>query len=273
MGLFSSRAIEVLPEPSSPLFIYSYSYVINVLFMTNLQTGEEYYIQVPTHQFLVGCTLTELPGGSLFVTGGDPIASMPFTGEDPAVRDVVRIDTRREYAVSHLPPMRTARYFHCAVYHSQYLYVAGGYVLSTDLHSCERYSFAEKRWTRLPPLPQSRFWMNGVAKWGSLYIVGGSYREGYSDLIMKMSFDQLTWEVLRTKLPRVDKSMALFTHDNQIYFVVNDSLYSLQPLQYIKTFPKEITSFFGPSFYRHGFLYCSVWSGEAERTEIGSLIN
>jgi hypothetical protein len=244
-----------------------------MLHWTNLVTEEESFVQIPSHKFALGCTLTELPGGSLFITGGDPTASLPFTGENPGVNDVARIDALREYAVSHLLPMQTARYFHCAVYHSQHLYVVGGYAFSTTLQDCERYSFADKRWTCLPPLPRGCFWMNGVVMEGGLYIIGGNFCKGSSDLIYRLRLDELVWEVLQTKLPQVANCMALFTHDNQIYFVVNDSLYSLHPLQTLKILPKEIAHFYGPSYYTNGKLYCSGWSGPAEKMEIGSLVN
>jgi hypothetical protein len=72
-----------------------------------------------------------LPGGSLLITGGYP-----------AVREVVKIDTLRENSVSSQPPMHTGRHYHAAVYHSQYLYVLGGFTEVRDLKECERYSCA-----------------------------------------------------------------------------------------------------------------------------------
>jgi hypothetical protein len=68
---------------------------------------------VPNYKFRNGCCCSELPGGSLLINGG----CYP-----DAVRDVVKIDTYREYAASSQPPMHSARQAHAAVYHSQYLY-------------------------------------------------------------------------------------------------------------------------------------------------------
>jgi hypothetical protein len=59
-----------------------------------------------------------------------------------AVREVVRIDTRREFAVSHCAPMLTPRRGHAAVYHTPHLYILGGWSSST-LRECERYVCAE----------------------------------------------------------------------------------------------------------------------------------
>jgi hypothetical protein len=66
------------------------------------------------------CRWSELPGGSLLITGG---LEVNYT----ATRDLEKVDTLREYAVSSQPPMHTPRHSHAAVYHSQYLYVLGRY--------------------------------------------------------------------------------------------------------------------------------------------------
>jgi hypothetical protein len=61
-----------------------------------------------------------VPGGSLLITGGED--------EDVrVVREVMRIDTRRELAVAHCPPMLTPRIGHAAVYHTPHLYILGGW--------------------------------------------------------------------------------------------------------------------------------------------------
>jgi hypothetical protein len=87
-----------------------------------------------------------VPGGSLLITGGQSSRS------PSSVREVVRIDTRREFGVVHCPPMLTPRREHAAVYHTPHLYILGGetgHVLSES----ERYVWAESRWETLPPLP------------------------------------------------------------------------------------------------------------------------
>jgi hypothetical protein len=86
---------------------------------------------VPDYQFKFYCSWSELPGGSLIITGGG----------EPAVRDVVRLDVGT-FVVSSQPPMHTARFHHAAVYHAQYVYVLAGYRLS----KCEKYVCAESRW-------------------------------------------------------------------------------------------------------------------------------
>jgi hypothetical protein len=82
-----------------PTFIYSYEFDIDQLYRTSLVTGEQSSHRVPSYTFKYGCCWSEVPGGSLLITGGG------WT----AVREVVRIDTCREFAVSHCAPMLTPR--------------------------------------------------------------------------------------------------------------------------------------------------------------------
>jgi hypothetical protein len=123
-----------------------------------------------------------LIGGSLLITGGD------------CSREVMKIDTPREWAVSIQPPMHTARSEHTAVYHSQYLYVLGGYRLS----ECERYSCAESRWEELPV---AGWGMSAVELENSLYALGGA-ADSKLDTVQKLSLDSLTWELMQLKLPQ-----------------------------------------------------------------------
>jgi hypothetical protein len=104
----------------------------NQVHRVNLLTGEQSYHEVPHYQFKSGCRTSELPGGSLLITGGQP-----------RVREVVKIDTLREYAVSSQPPMHTARCYHAVVYYSQYLYVLAGFNVGGFIKECERYSCAD----------------------------------------------------------------------------------------------------------------------------------
>jgi hypothetical protein len=98
-------------------FIYSYRENTDQLHRTSLVTGEQSCHHIPSYRFKINCCWSEVPGGSLLITGGG----------NPAVREVVRIDTRREFAVAHYPPMLTPRARHTAVYHTQHLYILGGW--------------------------------------------------------------------------------------------------------------------------------------------------
>jgi hypothetical protein len=70
-----------------------------------------------------------VPGGSLLITGG---------GYPDAVKEVVRIETRREVAVSHCAHMVTPRRAHAAVYHTPHFYILGGVDDDSYLSECER---------------------------------------------------------------------------------------------------------------------------------------
>jgi hypothetical protein len=61
-----------------PTFIYSYEG-----HRTSLVTGKRSSYRVPSYEFKGGCCWSEVPGGSLLITGG---------GFPTAVREVVRID-------------------------------------------------------------------------------------------------------------------------------------------------------------------------------------
>jgi hypothetical protein len=102
-----------------PTFIYSYEEYTDQLHRTSLVTGEHSSLRVPSYTFKQGCCWSEVPGGSLLITGGVDEAHN-------AVREVVRIDTRREFAVAHCFPMLTTRMRHAAVYHTPHLYILGG---------------------------------------------------------------------------------------------------------------------------------------------------
>jgi hypothetical protein len=145
--------MEPLGEDQLPTFIYSFKKGINKLWRTNLLTGEESCHQIPHYNFNIGYNLSQLPRGSLLITGG---------------RSMSRIDTLREFAVTHQPPLLTPKRYHCAVYHHPHLYLLGG--MNDKLHDeCERYVCAEERWEILPPLPTASAQMSGLVVEGSLY--------------------------------------------------------------------------------------------------------
>jgi hypothetical protein len=168
-----------------PTFIYSYEYDTDQLHRTSLVTGEHSSRGVPSYTFMGGCCWSEVPGGSLLITGG---------GYPNGEREVVRIDTRREFAVSDCPPMLTPRMLHAAVPHTPHLYVLGG-LNDLYLNECERYACAENRWEALPPLPRASSQTSGVVVESSLYALGG-YDGSHLDLVQKLSLESLTWELM-----------------------------------------------------------------------------
>jgi hypothetical protein len=200
-----------------PTFIYSYKSETDQLYRTSLVTGEHSSHRVPSYTFKYSCCWSEGPAGSLIVTGG---------GHPTAVEEVVKIDTRREFAVTHCAPILTPRAGHAAVYHTPHLYILGG-INGSYLSECERYVCAENRWEALPPLPRACMHMSGVVVESSLYALGGFNLEKL-DLVQKLSLESLTWELIQFRLPFTGYSFPCFkVRETEVYLVVKKTLCSL----------------------------------------------
>jgi hypothetical protein len=254
-----------LHEDCLPTFIYSYEYDTDHLHRTSLVTGVQSSHQVTSYKFKEGCCWTEVPGGSLFITGG---------GNPTAGREAVRIDTCREFAVSQFPPMLIPRRDHAAVRHTQHLYVLGGYDASRCLSECERYVCTENQWEALPPLPRACCFTSGVVVETSLYALGGMSDASYLDLVQKLSLESLTWDLMELRLPHKIRGIPCFKQrDTEVYLVLMDTLYSFTAFQVrpLKTLSDYIYSWRGASYYYRGTLFCSNGGGVVGRYEIGSL--
>jgi lambda repressor-like predicted transcriptional regulator len=219
------------PNPQhTPTFFYSCQEDTNQLCRVNLLTGEQSEYEAPNYQLNYYCRWSELPEGSLLLTGGD------------GCTNAVKIDTLREYAVSRQPPMHTARGCHTAVYHSQYVYVLGG-SNGRYLSECERYVCAESRWEVLAALPVAGAGMSAVKLDNSLYALGG-YVSGARalDTVQKLSLDSLTWQLMQLKLPQASLCFPCFKKDTEVCLVIKNTLYSFTPLEVkpIKTLPVDI---------------------------------
>jgi hypothetical protein len=255
-----------LHQETLPTFIYSYESNTDQLHRADLVTGERSSHRVPSYQFKLGCCWSEVPGGSLLITGG---------GLPTSVREVVRIDSPREYAVSKRAPMLTPRAFHAAVYHAQHLYVFGGYN-GSYMRECERYVSAENRWESLPPLPRACTNTSGVVVESSLYALGGWFKGRPLDFVQKLSLESLTWELMVLRLPYAGCGIPCFKlRDTEVYLVVNKTLCSFTALQVhpLKTLTEDIRSLYGASYYRRETLYCSRSNEAVVSYEIGSLRN
>jgi hypothetical protein len=205
-----------------------------------------------------------VPGGSLLITGGG------YSQET----EVVRIDTRREFAVAHCAPMLAPRRHHAAVYHTPHLYVLGGFNGSA-LSECERYVCAENRWEALPHLPRACIQASGVVVENGLYALGG-YHGGELDLVQKLSLESLTWELMQFRLPHAGRCIPCFkVRDTEVYLVVSQTLCSFTGLKVrpLKPLAVDIHCWVGASYYQSGILYCSSGSGAVPTYEIGSLSN
>jgi hypothetical protein len=260
-SIYYSQDLQTLD--TQPSYIYSYKRDTDQLHRTNLVTGEQSSHRVPSYQFKSGCCWSEV--GGLLITGGGCYA----------VREVVRIDSVREFAVVQHPPMLTPRAWHAAVYHSQRLYLLGGLKGSSILRDCERYVIAENRWEPLPSLPRACCNTSGVVVERSLYALGGS--DGlHLDLVQKLCLESLTWEVLQLRLPHAGYGIPCFKlRGTEVYLVVNKTLCSFTALEVrpLKRLTEDMHSWCGGSYCHRGTLYCFSDSGVVRSHEIGSLRN
>jgi hypothetical protein len=257
VGLICTRS------PLGPKFIYSYKEDTDQLHRTNLITGEHSSHRVPSYQFEVGCCWSGMPGG-LLITGGGL----------PAVREVVRIDTRRDFAVVQCAPMLTPRKGHAAVYHTPHLYILGGFD-GRYLSECERYVSAENRWEALPPLPRACRDTSGVVVKRNLYALGG-YDGLLLESVQNLSLERLTWRIMKLRLPHAGRNIPCFKlRDTEVYLVVYKTLCSFTALKVrpLKALTEDIDCWRGASYYQSGTLYCSSYHGAVRSLEIGSLSN
>jgi hypothetical protein len=256
---------KTLPKDILPTFIYSYKFNTDQLHRTSLVTGEQSIHRVPSYTFKRGCCWSEVPGGSLLITGGgDPIA----------VSEVVRIDVGT-FEVSPQPPMLTPRLSHAAVYHTEHLYVLGGFSL-THLSECERYSCTENRWEALPPLPRACCDTVGVVVETSLYALGGRSEVLPLYLVQKLNLESLKWQCANLWLPAAGYGIPCFKLSNtEVYLVLNKTLCSFTAFEVrpLKTLTEDILNWYGASYYHRGTLYCSDEMGAVRSLEIGSLSN
>jgi hypothetical protein len=238
-----------VPRHFLPQFVYSSIFGTGQMLRTNLLTGELSCLTTLGFRYKQFPRWRELPGGRLLITGG--------WNRSFAVREVVKVDTLREWAVCTQPPMHTARFNHAAVYHSQCLYVLGGWD-SSVLSECERYLCAETRWEVLPALPEGGSAMSAVVLDISIYALGGFGHPTRLDTVQKLSLDSLTWELMQLKLPHSAYHFPCLTTDSGVYLVIKGSLFSFTPFQVklIKTLPQADYKS-DMSYYSRGTLYCT----------------
>jgi hypothetical protein len=278
------RRHELTPAPvreqTVSTFIYSFRFNTDHLYRTDLVTGEQSSHAVPQYKFEYGSCLTELPGGSLLITGG--VEMVGHLAESS--KKVASIDVQMEFAVSDKERMRYARRNHAAVYHSHYVYALGGFVTSaTFTHYqesrigsvCERYVCAEDRWEVLPEMPSACQLMGAFVLAGSLFAIGGYDWKRNLKWIQRLNLDLLTWQFMELRLPISGRGIPCFqVCDTQVFLVMDKSLYSFTPFEFKRlkdlTMDEDIRSY-GACYYSKGTLYCSNDQGAAKRLEIGEL--
>jgi hypothetical protein len=251
--------------PAAIPFIYDYERSSGKLFRTDLSTAARSYLCRTSYSFINGIRWSELPGGQLFITGWRSV----ITGLG-STKEVVKIDTFREFAFSDQPRMCTARFAHGAVYHAQRLYVLGGLQNNVILKECERLEVGESSWESLPPLLKACYDLSGVGEGDSLYALGGK-SSSQLDCIQKLTLRSLTWELMQVQLPFAGCSILSFRTDTQIYLVMQRALYSFIPLLAVKPLSCGITSYGGTCSYFRGQLYYLDVAGAVKVLSLGTL--
>jgi hypothetical protein len=244
------------------LMTHAYSYQIGTgqLHSTHLMSGEESMHIIPSYEFEVGCCLSEMSWGNLLITGGGLHGG----------REVMKIDTLRDFALTKQAPMLSPRYAHSAVHEAQQLYVLGGCYAGRCLNVCERY--VETEWEAIPPLPRACWFVSGVVVEQSLYALGG-YNYEPLNLIQKLNLAVLTWKVMQVKLPYRGDCISCFKTGQSIFFILEKTLYTFksQVVHPVKDLAKNIQSPYGTCYYKQGTLYSSTFKGFALRLDIGRL--
>lgn len=252
-------------EPRNPC-IYSYITGSNTLCRTYLKTREESLHKISGITFGWYCSLTELPNGQIFVTGGGV----------PAKRSVICIDPKR-FEATQQPLMVVRRSCHATAVYKGWLYVFGG-SNESKLRECERYSLKDKRWSSLKQLPHPCDCASAILleDFKAMYVFGGLYRKGVLNIVQRLNLETLSWMLLPIKLPRPSWHIACFKVCDKIYFVLKDYLYSYSPsyesFRPVKKLPQKIQSCCGACIYTASILFCSSDEGVARKFNIGSLI-
>lgn len=252
-----------------PGFTFSYKASTKELHMAKISTGEQSCIMLCSFSFMWGSVWCLMPGGALCVTGGYV--------RGKSVKDVVRIDSVKDFAVTQMAPMISRRSAHGSVAYQEYLYVVGGDKGKKYSKECERYSFNNNCWESIGNLPSPCYGTTVVVLEAthSLYAIGGEIIGQDDDLILRLCLDDLNWGVLNLTLPSPANCLPCFTMtDALMYFVIQGSLYSFCPqsetIKQVKALSCDFYCF-GPSYYYNGTLFCSNDNGAVMKIDIGRL--
>jgi hypothetical protein len=95
-------------------------------------------------------------------------------------------------------------------------------------------------------------------------------------MVLRLDLQSLAWERMELRLPHPGRAFPCFKlKASEAYLVMNKSLYSFTALQVtqLKTLPKDIKSWYGPSYYSRGTLYCSSDQGAARLVIVVRMTN
>lgn len=246
----------------SPKYIYSFKVKTQMMFRTSLGSGDVLTLNLNISKTSIGAGWCEISQDRVCIVGGGR----------PTSKGII-IDVKKDFAVTKLAPMSTARKCHGLIYYADYLYAIGGNDGKVPLSSCERYAFDTTNWEGLMPLPISCSGLSLVISEAtkSLFAIGG-FDESYLDCIQKLNVVTLRWELLQIKLPYSESCIACFKVEPLIYLILGNILFEFNPcsldLKQIMELHSSIWSYGGLSVFRDGVLYCPRYIGEAKQQRI-----
>lgn len=172
------------------------------------------------------------------------------------------------YKITHKPPMLTGRTYHNTIFYSGHVYVIGG-----NGGKCERFNLSGNSWEAIGTLLDVYDTASVVECDGELYVLGGGCNGEVLDLVQKLSWRTLIWEIMPVRLPAGAFDIACFKVEASIiHFVVKGTLYSYKPaslrIDPVETLTQHIQSYGGPSYYSEHILYCSSGEGKALKLKL-----
>jgi hypothetical protein len=250
--------IWVSPHPRG---VYGFVSRTSNLHMMHLDTEEQTTYSVRGHNFKNYFSWCEIPQWKLVVTGG--------TLDNVFYSSATVIDPSSYFEAKVLPPMLNARASHNSIYYRGCVYVIGG----ADegwwrLNKCERYVVSLRKWEAIPSMPFACYDHSLVVLHAKkcLYVVGAQDGQEHNTMVTELNLMNLTWTKLPIVLPSTVKNAALFTTPeicDRFFMVINANLYSISPntddLIKVSTVSKKTQSYFGPSIYYRGKLFCNSW--------------
>jgi hypothetical protein len=247
--------------------VYSYEGGTNLLHWTSLDSGSRYTSAVPGFTFKNNCSWSEVPGGTVFFTGGNP-----------ATPEVVSINPQT-VQVSREAPMNGPRGYHSSLYHQGYIYVLGGYDGRETTSACERYDLAANRWEPIAPCLVGCSSSSAVVLEATqcLYVLGGfSASRSPTNLIQEFSLVTLSWRVREEQLPFNSYGVPVFKlREDSLYFVQSKILYNYRPgtgvIWEVRGLGTALQSWYACSRYSGQTVYCPNYRGAVSQLYLGAL--
>lgn len=235
--------------------VYSYCTSSSKLYSTNTSTEHLSSCQIDSNLLAYGSSWVELPEGDLFFTGGHI--------RYRALNAVWVAKPLHDFAILTKSPMFCNRSLHSLTHYNRFVYAISG----VNVGITERFNLATGNWTKLPEIPKIVFNHTTVVppKTESLYVLGG-----IDALIQVLSLVSMKWKVVPVSLPYIDDSIPCFIingKENKVWFISKSKVFNYDTVscsvEHIRDLTENRKSWYGPSFYANGKLFCPNDDGYA----------